>query len=73
MYLITFGASVFDVHYPRASMLRERKCITVQSSAQPADVPPQPVLYRGYQSLRLVRHLHHVKRRIYVSLEKVQL
>lgn len=72
-YLIALGASIFNVYDTRAPMLRQRKSVAVQSSAQPAYVPAQPVLYRGYQSFRLVGHLDHVKRWINVSLEKVQL
>lgn len=54
-------------------MLSQRERVAVQSPTQPADVPAQPILYRRYQSLRLVSHLHHVKRRINVPLEKQQL
>lgn len=54
---------------PGAPMLSQRKSIVIQSSAQPADVAAQPVLYCGYQSFRFFSYFHHVECWVYVTLK----
>lgn len=49
-------------------MLRERKRVLVKLAAEPADVAAQAVVDTGDKGFGLLRHLNHVKRRIYIPL-----